>query len=93
MLDGRYGRPELGEVLVVVEDLAGIVEDSGMPGRAGHDGGSDDDVLQGEVLVGASWQQFVQIIDIRLKMLSVMERQGVGADGRLQRIGCIRQFY
>ena len=93
VIDGRHGGPELGEVQVVVEDLAGIVEDSRMPGRSRHDGGSDDDLLQGETFESAARQQFVQIIDIGLKMLSVMERQSVGADGRLQRIGRIRQFY
>ncbi len=77
---------ELGEVQVVVEDLAGIVEDGACWGLA-------DYLLQGEAFKSAAWKQFVQVVDIGLQVLSVMERQGLGTDKRFKRIGCVRKFY
>ena len=76
---------ELGEIQVVVEDLAGVVEDSAVRLL--------DDFLQGEVLVGAAREEFVQVVDIGLEVLAVVESDGTGADHRLECISCVRELY
>ena len=73
----RAGR-ELREIHVVVEDLAGVVEDCAI--------GLLDNLVQGEALVGAAGEELVQVVDIGLEVLAVMEADGAGADHGLQRV-------
>ena len=86
--DGRVGGDgwtELSEVEVVVQDLAGIVED--WAGRS-----STYNLLQRLPFESAAGQQLVKVVDIGLKVLSVVERDGSGADHRLQCISSVREF-
>jgi len=81
---GRRGR-ELRKVQLVVQDLAGVVEDGGI--------GLLHDLLQGHGLEGSSGDEFVQIVHIGLQMLAVVEFEGLGADGRLEGGQRVREFY
>ena len=80
-------RPELREIQVVVQDLAGVVEDrsSARQGR-----GLAHDLLQRFGFQAATRQKLVQIIDIALQVLATMKLQGARRNHRLQRVDCIR---
>ncbi len=87
---GRAGRPfdcfdklsrwarrtELGEVEVVVQDLAGVVEDGA--GGLGHN------LLQGHRLELGAGDEFVEVVHVGLQVLAVVEGQGAGADDGLE---------
>ena len=88
------GRAELGEVEVVVQDLAGVVEDGiagrpfdklrDRPGRFGHN------LLQRHRLVFGADDEFVEIVHIALQVLPVVEFQSARADDRLQPVRRVR---
>ena len=75
-LKGR--RLELGEVQVVVQDLAGVVEDAAI--------GLGDDLFQRHRLELGAGDETVEVIDIGLQMLAMVKADGLGADDRCQRI-------
>ena len=80
--DGR-SRLELREVQVMVQDLAGVVEDGAVSGK--------DDFFQGLRLILGAGDKAVEVVDIALEMLAVVEADGVGADDRCQGIGGVRE--
>ena len=55
---------ELGEVEVVVEDLAGIIEDGAL--------GFGDNLLQWHGLELRSGNEFIEVIDIGLQVLTIV---------------------
>ena len=57
-VDHRCGGTKLGEVEVVVEDLAGIVEDAAF--------GVFHDFFQGHCLEGCAGEEFVEVVDVTL---------------------------
>ena len=69
---------ELREVHVVVEDLAGVVEDGAVRLL--------DYLVQGKALVRAAGEEFIQVVDVSLEVLAVVEADGAGADHGLQRV-------
>ena len=75
---------ELREVQIVVQYLAGVVE-NGPVGLA-------YDILQRHALELRPGNQPVQVVDIALQMLAVVETDRPGADYWLQRILRIRKF-
>ena len=77
-------RAELGEVHVVVQDLAGVVEDGAF--------GVAHDLLQREVFETAAGKKLVQVVHIGLQVLAVVKADGLGADDRCQGIGCVREL-
>ena len=79
---GVIGRSELREIEVVVQDLAGIVEDGA--GRSLF-----DDLLKREVLVGRAGEELVEVVHIGLQMLAVVESDGAGADDGLECVGSV----
>ena len=83
---GRFGRTrlELSEIQVMVQDLAGVVEEGAI--------GLEDDFFQGEVLQAAAGQELVQIIDIPLQVLAVVEFEGARTDHGFQRIRRVREL-
>jgi len=80
--DGR-SRLELREVQVMVQDLAGVVEDGAV--------GVADDLFQGHRLELGAGDEAVEVVDIALEVLAVVEADGVGADDRCQGIGGVRE--
>lgn len=80
--DGR-SRLELREVQVMVQDLAGVVEDGAV--------GIADDFFQGHRLELGAGDKAVEVVDIALEVLAVVEADGVGADDRCQGIGGVRE--
>ena len=84
-LVGDDGGTELGEVEVMIQYLAGVVED-------GPGGSLLDYLLKGHPLESTAKEQFIKVVDIGLEVLSVVERQGFCADHRLQCISCVRKF-
>ena len=70
------GRAELGEVEVVVQDLAGVVEDGA--GGLGHN------FLQGHRLELGAGDEFVEVVHVGLQVLAVVEGQGARADDGLE---------
>ena len=68
---------KLREVHVVVEDLAGVVEDGAVRLL--------DDLFQREAFPGGAGEELVQVVDVGLEVLAVMEADGTGADHGLQR--------
>ncbi len=76
------GRFELREIEVVVQDLAGVVEDGA--GRSLF-----DDLLKREVLVGRAGEELVEVVHIGLQMLAVVESDGAGADDGLECVGSV----
>ena len=69
-------RGKLGEVEVVVQDLAGVVEDGA--GGLGHN------LLQGHRLELGAGDEFVEVVHVGLQVLAVVEGQGAGADDGLE---------
>ena len=63
---------ELGEVKVMVQDLAGVVEHAAS--------GLLHDFLQGHTLKRSSHNEFVKVIHVGLEMFSMMEFKRLGAD-------------
>jgi len=80
----RCNRLELRKIQVVVQDLAGVVEEGAI--------GLADDFFQGEVLQAAAGQELVQVVDIGLQVLAMVEFEGARADYGLQRIGRVREL-
>ena len=74
-------KDELLEVHVVVEDLAGIVEDAAF--------GTLYDLLKALALEWSACYGSVEVVDVGLEVFSVMESDGFGAEHRLQCIGRI----
>ena len=72
-------RGELGEVEVVVEDLAGVVEEGS--------GGLADDFFEGEVFEAAAGEEFVEVVDVGLEVFAVVEGEGACADDRFELFG------
>ena len=85
----RATRAELREIQVVVQDLAGVVEDG--LGRLGL-ARKDDNLFEGLILQTAARQEPVQIVDIGLQVLAVVKADGLGTDNRRQGIGRIREL-
>ena len=94
--DRLTNRPKLLEIQVVIQDLAGVVEDGGRfrgvlrqaQEPPGMRGGGNNDFLQGFVLKVGTCDEFVEIINIGLQVLPVVESQCLVADHRRQ--GLIR---
>ena len=80
----RRTRLELREIQVVIQDLAGVVEEGAI--------GLEDDFFQGKVLQAAAGQELVQIIDIPLQVLAVVEFESARADHGFQRIRRVREL-
>ena len=80
--DGR-SRLELREVQVMIQNLAGVVEDGAVSGK--------DDFFQGLRLKLSAGDKAVEVVDIALEVLAVVEADGVGADDRCQGIGGVRE--
>ena len=76
-------RLELRKVQVMVQDLAGVVEDGAV--------GIADDFFQGLRLELGAGDEAVEVVDIALEVLAVVEADGVGADDRCQGIGGVRE--
>ena len=88
-------RAELGEVEVVVQDLAGVVEDGlagrpfdrlrDRPGRLGHN------ILQRHRLELRAGDEFIEVVHIALQVLPVVEFQGACANDGLQPVQRVRE--
>ena len=76
-------RAELREIQVMVQDLAGVVEDGAV--------GIADDLFQGHRLELGAGNEAVQVVDIALQVLAVVKADGIGTDDRRQGIGRIRE--
>lgn len=76
------GGSELGKVEIMIQDLAGIVE-NGTAGMA-------DDVLQGHGLELCARNEFVQVVHVPFQVLAVVEFKGSGADDGFQCVYRIR---
>ena len=76
-------RAELREVQVMVQNLAGVVEDGAVSGK--------DDFFQGHRLELGAGDKAVEVVDIALEVLAVVEADGIGADDRCQGIGGVRE--
>ena len=76
---------ELGEVQVVVENLAGIVEDGTL--------GFGDNLLQWHGLELRSGYEFIEVIDIGLQVLTIVILNRFPTDDGFQRIGRVWKRY
>ena len=80
---------KLGEVHLVVQDLTGVVEDRPLDcargDRRDRFARDHNDFFQTLVLELCTCNQFVEIVNIRLQMLPVMERQRFVTDHRCKR--------
>ena len=81
-VDHRCGGTKLGEVEVVVEDLAGIVEDGAF--------GVFHDVFEGQVFHAATGEEFVEVVHVALQMFSIMKSERLGAYYWVQSIDFVR---
>ena len=77
----RDRRFKLREVQVMVQDLAGVVEDGAV--------GIADDFFQGHRLEFGAGNEAVEVVDIALEVLAVVKADGIGTDNRCQGIGGI----
>ena len=88
-------RGKLGEVEVVVQDLAGVVEDgfARRPFDRLRDrlGRCDHNLLQGHRLELGAGDEFVEVVHVGLQVLAVVEGQGAGADDGLERVEGVRE--
>ena len=75
----------------MIQDLPRIIEDRGERPHRGPHRGFDDDVFQGHRLELGAGDELVEVIDITLQVLAVVERKGLGANRRRQRLGRIRE--
>ena len=81
----RWGcRLELGEVQVVVQDLAGVVEDRlrFLDSACGY--ARNDNLLQRHGLELRADDKFVEVVHVGLQVLAVVEGQGLLADDGLE---------
>ena len=76
------GRPELRKVEIVIQDLAGVVED-GTAGMA-------DDLLQGHGLERCARNEFIQVVHIPFQVLAMMEFEGPRTNDRFQCVYRVR---
>ena len=95
--DRSNRRAELREVKVVIQDLPCVVEDGAIgrpfaPFDRLRDRRDRQNFLQGHILELSADDEFVKVVDISLKMFSMMELQRPGAYHRLKRINRIWQF-
>ena len=74
------GRLELGKVQVVVQDLAGVVEDRLRFLDSACGCARNDNLLQRHGLVLRAGDEFVEVVHIGLQVLAVVEGQGLLAD-------------
>ena len=81
-------RAELREIQVMVQDLAGVVED-GL--RFLDFARNDNDLFEGFILELGAGDEAVEVVDIALEVLAVVEADGIGADDRCQGIGGVRE--
>ena len=81
----RARRAELREIEVVVQGLAGVVQDAAF--------GSLDDLLEAFAFPGAAGQGRIQVVDVGQEVLSVVEGKGLGADGGRECVRRIGEFY
>jgi len=77
-------RAELGEVEVVVQDLAGVVEDGLRFLDSACGCARNDNLLQGHRLELGAGDEFVEVVHVGLQVLAVVEGQGAGADDGLE---------
>ena len=87
------GRAELGEVEVVVQDLAGVVEDGIRFFRCAQNdrrGTRNDDLLQRHRLVFGACDELIEIVHVALQVLAVVEFQSARADDGLQPVRRVR---
>ena len=77
---GGFGWCELGEVEVVVQDLAGVVED-------GAGGSLGDNLFERHILELSADNEFVEVVDVCFQMLAVVESQCLRTDDRFQCVG------
>ena len=75
-------RPELRKVEIVIQDLAGVVED-GTAGMA-------DDLLQGHGLELCARNEFIQVVHVPFQVLAVVEFEGLGTDDGFQCVYRVR---
>ena len=76
-------RAELGEIQIVVQNLAGVVEDGAI--------GLEDNLFQRHRLELGAGDEAVEVVDIALQVLAVVKADGIGADDRCQCIGRVRE--
>ena len=81
--DGSH-RPKLGEVQIMVQNLAGVVEESAF--------GLAHDLFEGFILQPAARKEAVEVVDIALQVLAVVKADGIGTDRRCQGIGRVREL-
>ena len=81
----RVRGTELREVEVVIQDLAGVVEDGA--------GGLLHNLFQREIFHAAAGKQFVEVINVALQMLSMVEFEGLRADYWVERVDFVRELY
>ena len=86
--DGSH-RPELGEVQIMVQNLAGVVED-GL--RFLDSARNDNDIFEGFILQPTARKEAVEVVDIALLVLAVVKADGIGTDRRCQGIGRVREL-
>ena len=84
LLGHLVGGLKLGEVEVVVEDLAGIVEDAAL--------GFFHDLFQRHRLERRAGNEFVEVVHVALEVLAVVEFEGLGADHRRQGVLGVRKI-
>ncbi len=78
------GSLELGEVQVVVQDLAGVVEDRLRFLDSACGCARNDNLLQRHGLVLRVGDEFVEVVHVGLQVLAVVEGQGLRADDGLE---------
>ena len=89
----RDRRTELRKVQIMIQDLAGIVED-GFAGRSFdrlriRPGGGDHNLLKRKPLVGRPSDEFIQIVHVPLQVLAVVKSERAGGNDGLQRVNQI----
>ena len=81
----RVRGTELREVEVVIQDLAGVVEDGA--------GGGLHDLFQRLRLEGRVGDELVEVVHVALEVLAVVELNGLRADYWDQRVDFVREIY
>ena len=67
----------------MVQNLAGVVQHAA--------GGFQDDVRQLHLLKGRASDGGIEVVDVALKMFSMVETNGLRRNDRLQCVGLVRQ--
>ncbi len=80
-------RAELGEVEVVVQDLAGVVEDGLRFFRCAQ----NDNLLKCHRFVFGACDELIEIVHVALQVLPVVEFQSARADDGLQPVRRVRE--